>query len=113
VFGGTDILGLNACSLAVSDYIMCAMNVKIKDAFGRQIESYKDNTSHTVFGTGTRDQRDKVYQDAESEKTYFGRLSPGPCAYDFKVLGPFLTFKINSEIYAEWEWQASRFAHAY
>jgi hypothetical protein len=35
-----------------------------------------------VFGSGTREQREKVYQDAESEKTYFGRLSPGPCTYN-------------------------------
>jgi hypothetical protein len=51
-----------------------------------QIESTKQNTCKSVFGSGTRDQREKIFQDAESEKTYYGRLSPGPCAYDARVL---------------------------
>lgn len=53
------------------------------------MESYKETSSNAVFGSGTREQREKVYQDAESEKTYFGRLSPGPCTYDAKVIHTF------------------------
>lgn len=60
--------------------------VQTKPSIDTQVESMKHNTSKPVFGSGTRDQREKVYQDAESEKTYFGRLSPGPCTYDSKVL---------------------------
>ena len=59
--------------------------VQIKTSLDPQIESLKTNPGKPVFGSGTRDQREKIYQDAESEKTYFGRLSPGPCAYDAKV----------------------------
>lgn len=59
--------------------------MQTKTSMDAQVESLKHNTSKPVFGSGTRDQREKVYQDAESEKTYFGRLSPGPCAYDSKV----------------------------
>ena len=55
------------------------------EALGPQVESLKMNQSKAVFGSGTRSQREKVYQDAESEKTYYGRLSPGPCAYDARV----------------------------
>jgi hypothetical protein len=62
----------------------CAV-MQMKTSMELQVESTKVNTSRTVIGSGTRDQREKVYQDAESEKTYFGRLSPGPCAYDTKV----------------------------
>ena len=59
--------------------------MQTRDALGSQVESLKHNASKPVFGSGTRNQREKVYQDAESEKTYYGRLSPGPCAYDSKV----------------------------
>lgn len=51
----------------------------------KQIESHKENSFSPMFGSGTRDQREKIYLDAESEKTYFGRGSPGPCAYESKV----------------------------
>eukprot|EP00892_Ulva_mutabilis_P007404 jgi/Ulvmu1/5035/UM021_0052.1 len=57
---------------------------KVKAGLGAQVESYKETSANAVFGSGTREQREKVYQDAESEKTYFGRLSPGPCTYDAK-----------------------------
>jgi hypothetical protein len=57
----------------------------VRDALGPQVESTKMNQSHPTFGSGTRSQLEKVYQDAESEKTFFGRLSPGPCAYDAKA----------------------------
>lgn len=60
--------------------------MQVKAGLGVQVESYKETSSNAVFGSGTREQREKVYQDAESEKTYFGRLSPGPCTYDAKVL---------------------------
>jgi hypothetical protein len=59
--------------------------LQIRDALGAQVESLKHNASKPVFGSGTRAQCEKVYQDAESEKTYYGRLSPGPCAYDSKA----------------------------
>lgn len=60
--------------------------MQVKAGLGVQVESYKETSSNAVFGSGTREQREKVYQDAESEKTYFGRLSPGPCTYDAKVI---------------------------
>jgi hypothetical protein len=59
--------------------------LQVRDALGPQVESTKGNPSKPTFGSGTRTQLEKVYQDAESEKTYYGRLSPGPCAYDSKV----------------------------
>lgn len=61
------------------------LRLQLREALGEQVESLKHNASKPVFGSGSRAQREKVYQDAESEKTYYGRLSPGPCAYDSKV----------------------------
>jgi len=49
-------------------------------AYGSQVVSAVSTAPRIVFGSSTRDQAIKVYQE-DADKAFFGLGSPGPCAY--------------------------------
>lgn len=49
---------------------------------GDQFESTKSSTPKPRFGTSNREAGEKQYISAEHEKSGFGRMSPGPSAYN-------------------------------
>ncbi|KAK9840151.1 hypothetical protein WJX74_004174 [Apatococcus lobatus] len=55
---------------------------RTKSSVGDQFESTKSSTPKPRFGTSNREAGEKQYISAEHEKSGFGRMSPGPSAYN-------------------------------
>lgn len=53
-----------------------------KSGIGQQTESKRSTSPRAVFGSSTRDIQEKVYLDDDLMKTYYGKESPGPNAYN-------------------------------